>query len=47
MGNLTDFIGGQHFTDASGNTDALQIQVVATLPAMPDPNTLYLITTAP
>ena len=49
MGNLTQYIGGQHYTDNAGNIDHLNIEVVATLPtgANLDPNTLYLITTAP
>ncbi len=47
MGNLTDFIGGQHYTANDGTTQHLNIEVVAALPGTPDPNTLYLITTAP
>lgn len=44
MGNLTNFIGGQHYTDNAGNIDHLNIVVVSALPDNPDPNTLYLIT---
>ena len=44
MGNLTDFIGGQHYTDSAGDTQHLNIEVVTALPVTPDPFTLYLIT---
>ena len=48
MGNLTDFIGGQHYTNAANQTEHLNIQIIteAAYNALPtyDANTLYLIT---
>ena len=49
MGNLTNFIGGQHYTDNAGNIDHLNIEVITraaytALGANTDANTLYLIT---
>ena len=51
MGNLTDFIGGQHYTNAADQTEHLNIQVLTqsaytTLANANelDVNTLYLIT---
>ena len=50
MGNLTDFIGGQHYTNSAGDTEHLNIVVITEsayglLPTY-DANTLYLITNA-
>ena len=49
MADLTDLIGGQHYTTDAGATDHLDIQVITrtaytALGAGVDPNTLYLIT---
>lgn len=49
MGNLTNFIGGQHYTDSAGSIDHLDIRVITqsaytALGVNLEPNTLYLIT---
>ena len=50
MGNFTDFIGGQHYTDSAGNTQHLEITVLTeaayNMLSVYEPNTLYLITNA-
>lgn len=50
MGNLTDFIGGQHYTDAAGTIQSLSIEVLTEaaytilVGTGLNSNTLYLIT---
>ncbi len=52
MGNLTDFIGGQHYTANDGTTQHLNIEVLTEAAynligaGNYDANTLYLITNA-
>ena len=49
MANLTQYIGGQHYTDAAGAVDHLDVRVITraaynALGTDIDANTLYLIT---
>ena len=48
MANLTQYIGGQHYTESDGTIDHLDIRIITRTAyeaiASPDENTLYLIT---
>ena len=48
MSTLTNFIGGQHYVDADGNTRHLQVRVMTESDyddlSTYEPNTLYLLT---